>query len=72
MTRQVGVHESVGELFEPAAVARAFDRAGGATETGELEAVDVAVVGDDSEELGALDVCVTLAYDEAFLDSGLR
>lgn len=71
MTRRIGVHESVGELFPVERVERAFETSesefGGEKET----TVTVEGVGNDPETLGDLDVCVTLAYDEAFLEGGL-
>ena len=79
MTRRIGVHESVGELFSLERVEQAFESGGAVggaagAEDGDRTAdrgTTVEVVGNDVEELGKLDVCVTLAYDEAFLHSGL-
>lgn len=62
MTRRVGIHESVGELFPLEHVERAFESD---------EETTVEGVGNDPGTLGELDVCVTFAYDEAFLHSGL-
>ena len=72
MTRRVGIHESVSELFPLAWFERAFDGSETAEESGAeigIEVVDVE--GGDPETLSRLEVCVTLAYEEAFLESDL-
>lgn len=71
MTRRIGVHESVGELFPPKRFEGAFADEKEGNGIGRAETT-VEVVGNDPEELGELDVCVTLAYDGSFLESGLR
>jgi len=76
VTRRIGIHESVGELFPPERFERAFESDGTATGADERERTDgekpiVETVGGDPEVLSALDVCVTLAYDESFLDGDL-
>ena len=75
MTRLIGVHESVTELFPFELFERAFGRDERSERNGrgsEQTETDVRMVGNDPEALSALDVCVTLAYDESFLEGELR
>jgi D-2-hydroxyacid dehydrogenase (NADP+) len=72
MTRWVGVHESISELFPPTWFKRAFEESETAETDGSETGIEVVEVGgDDPGTLSGLDVCVTLAYEGAFLDSDL-
>lgn len=74
MTRLIGVHESVAELFPLERFKRAFGsdkRSERSAQGSEQTETEVRVVGNDPEALSELDVCVTLAYDESFLESEL-
>jgi D-2-hydroxyacid dehydrogenase (NADP+) len=71
MTRRVGVHESIGELFPVERFERAFASGGTAGKSERKEGTSVEAVGSDPEALSALDVCLTLAHEEAFLESDL-
>ncbi|MFB6232657.1 MAG: D-2-hydroxyacid dehydrogenase [Haloarculaceae archaeon] len=65
----VGIHESVSELFPPAVLADRLEAA--ADTSAESEEIPTNVVTDESD-LADCDGLVTFAYDEAFLDAGLR
>ena len=61
MTRRIGIHKSVGELFPPERFERAFESDGTATGADERERTDgekpiVETVGGNPEVLSALDV----------------
>ena len=58
---RIGVHESVELVFPPDELREFLADAG----------PDVAVVGDDPDDLGRCDALVTLAWDEAFLEADL-
>jgi D-2-hydroxyacid dehydrogenase (NADP+) len=73
MTQRVGIHESIGELFPPTWFEQAFENRESAGRTGtDRNGTSVEIVGSDPDVLSKLDVCVTLAHEEAFLDSDLR
>lgn len=68
MTRRIGIHESVGELFPTEQLETAFAE----FEMESENEVTTDVVESDVDELSDVDVCVTLVHDPAFLESGLE
>ncbi|PSP72188.1 D-2-hydroxyacid dehydrogenase [Halobacteriales archaeon QS_3_64_16] len=71
MTRRVGIHESVSELFPPAWFEEAFGGSEPTEKSGGKREIEIADVGGDLDALSGLEVCVTLACEEAFLESDL-
>ena len=59
---RIGVHESVERVFPPEELCEFLADAG----------PEVAVVGDDPDDLAGRDLLVTLAWDERFLDAGIE